>query len=46
MSPVAEHGDPGKKCEGNIMKKTAFRIIALGGGLIATLLAGGAWGRF
>ena len=30
---------------GDIMKKTAFRIMALGGGLIATLLAGGAWVR-
>jgi hypothetical protein len=29
----------------NIMKKIAFRVMTVGGGLIAVLLAGGAWGR-
>ena len=28
------------------MKKIAFRVMTVGGGLVATLLAGGAWGRW
>jgi len=27
------------------MKKIAVRIMTVGGGLVAVLLAGGAWGR-
>jgi len=27
------------------MKKIAFRVVTVGGGLIAVLLAGGAWVR-
>ena len=28
------------------MKKIAFRVMTVGGGLVAVLLAGGAWGRW
>jgi hypothetical protein len=28
------------------MKKIAIRVMTVGGGLVATLLAGGAWGRW
>jgi hypothetical protein len=31
--------------KGNIMQKIAVRIMTVGGGLVAVLLAGGAWGR-
>jgi hypothetical protein len=31
---------------GKTMKKIAARIITVGGGLVAVLLAGGAWGRW
>jgi hypothetical protein len=33
------------KTKGNIMQKIAVRIMTVGGGLVAVLLAGGAWGR-
>jgi len=45
MASIADHGDTSENPRGYIMKKTAFRIMALGGGLVATLLAGGAWVR-
>jgi hypothetical protein len=32
-------------CERDIMKKIGFRIMTVGGGLLALLLAGGAWTR-
>jgi hypothetical protein len=34
-----------RNCERDIMKKIAIRIMTVGGGLIATLVAGGAWTR-
>ena len=34
-----------RNCERDIMKKIAIRIMTVGGGLVATLLAGGAWTR-
>ena len=45
MASVAEHGDGRGNCEGNIMKKIAIRVVTVGGGLLAVLMAGGAWGR-
>jgi hypothetical protein len=44
MPSVAEHGGLVEPWE-NKMKKIAFRVMTVGGGLIAVLLAGGAWGR-
>ena len=44
MGSVADYGD-GATCERDIMKKIAFRIVTVGAGLLATLVAGGAWVR-
>jgi len=42
MASIADHGDGNENLRGIIMKKTAIRIMALGGGLVAVLLAGAA----
>jgi hypothetical protein len=42
---VASTGNAGYDPEGFPMKKYAVRIASIGGGLVAVLLAGGAWGR-
>jgi hypothetical protein len=42
MSPDANTGAAGKQDRENPMKKLAVRITAVGGGLVAILLAGGA----
>ena len=45
MAAVAEHGDGVLQPEEDVMKKIAFRIVTVGAGLLATLVAGGAWVR-
>jgi hypothetical protein len=34
-----------QQMEEDVMKKIAFRIVTVGAGLLATLVAGGAWVR-
>jgi hypothetical protein len=45
MATVAEHGDGVLQMEEGVMKKIAFRIVTVSGGLLAMLAAGGAWVR-
>jgi len=44
--PAAHSGRGGGVTQGGIpVKKIAVRVAAFGGGIVAVLLAGGAWGR-
>jgi hypothetical protein len=45
MDPIADDGEGVRTCERDIMKKIAFRIVTVSGGLLAMLVAGGAWVR-